>query len=241
MKFIAISGSKRENVGKKDAKLLRRQGKVPCILYGGEQQLFFSAEENSFKKLVYTPEMCAARLDIEGKQYNAVLKEIQFHPVTDRILHVDFLEVFDDKKVTVNVPVKLVGVSKGVLEGGQLIVKNRRLKVKALFAKIPDHIEVNIENIKIGNSAKVADLEFEDVAFLDPPNSVILVVKAPRELIEVTPIVKEVGKEALEEGAEGEKKEGEEGKPEDTPPGASKEPGKEGKDKGGSWGDKKQS
>ena len=208
MKSITISGSQREQVGKKDAKHLRRNGKIPCVLYGGEQEVFFSADEISFKKLVYSPKVYTVKLDIKGKQYAAVLQEVQFHPVTDSIIHADFLELFENKKITMNIPVNIVGDSPGVLEGGQLIIKLRRLKISALPRKMPDHIDVVISKLLLGGAIKVEDIGFEEIEFMDSPNAVIVRVKQPRQLVEIEPVV-----EAVEEGVEGE--EGEEKAPEE--------------------------
>jgi len=221
MKSITISGSQREQMGKKDAIQLRRNGKVPCVLYGGKEELFFSAEENSFKKLVYSPNVYTVKLDIKGKQYDAVLQEVQFHPVTDSIIHADFLELFEDKKITMNIPARIVGDSPGVLEGGQLIVKMRRLKIRALPGKLPDHLDVVIDKLMIGGAIKVEDIEIEGMEFLDAPNAVLVRVKQPRELIEIEPPVEELeegeeGEEGVEEGAE----EGEEKKEEGAKEGA---------------------
>ena len=212
MKAITISGSQREQVGKKDARYLRRNGKIPCVLYGGDQEVFFSADELSFKKLVYSPKVYTVKLDIKGKQYDAVLQDIQFHPVTDSIIHADFLELFENKKIMMNIPINIVGDSPGVLEGGQLIIKLRRLKINALPRKMPDQIDVVISKLLLGGAIKVEDIGFEDLEFLDAPNAVIVRVKQPRQLIEIEPPVEE-----LEEGEEGEEgvKEGEEGAPEE--------------------------
>jgi len=243
MKSTTISGSQREQVGKKDAKHLRRNGKVPCVLYGGEKEVFFSADEISFKKLVYSPNVYTVKLEIKDKQYNAVLQEIQFHPVTDRIIHADFLELFEDKNITMNIPARIIGDSPGVLEGGQLIVKMRRLKIRALPGKLPDHLDVVIDNLMIGGAIKVEDINIEGLEFLDAPNAVIVRVKQPRQLIEIEPPVEELeeGEEGVEEGEE--KKE--EGAKEGAAEGASakggadsggKESPKEGEGEGGDKG-----
>jgi len=234
MKSITISGSQREQVGKKDAKHLRRNGKIPCVLYGGEQEVFFSADEISFKKLVYSPNVYTVKLDIKGKQYDAVLQEVQFHPVTDSIIHADFIELFENKKIMMNIPIKIIGDSPGVLEGGQLIIKMRRLKISALPRKMPDHIDVVISKLLLGGAIKVEDIGYEEIEFIDAPNAVIVRVKQPRQLIEIEPPVEEVV-----EGEEGEEKAPEEGAKEGAAEGskdeskgtaeASKDSSKEGK------------
>ena len=230
MKSITISGSQREQVGKKDAIQLRRNGKVPCVLYGGEEELFFSADETGFKKLVYSPNVYTVKLDIKGKQYDAVLQEVQFHPVTDSIIHADFLELFEDKKIMMNIPTRIIGDSPGVMEGGQLIIKMRRIKIRALPGKLPDHVDVVINNLLIGGAIKVEDIGFEDLEFLDAPNTVIVRVKQPRELIEIEPPVEELeegeeGEEGVEEGAEEGEEKKEEGAKEGAAEGASAKDG----------------
>ena len=137
MKSITINGSKRESVGKKATKALRNAGKVPCVLYGGETPLHFSADEPAFKNLVYTPNAHTAVIEIEGgNKFDAVLQDIQFHPVTDAILHIDFYQLFADKEVTMDIPVRLVGNSPGVRNGGRLLFRKRKLTIKALPAKL---------------------------------------------------------------------------------------------------------
>lgn len=211
-------------MGKKEAIHLRRNGQVPCVLYGGEKNVLFSTDEANFKKLVYSPNVYTVKLDIKGKQYNAILQEVQFHPVTDNIIHADFLELFDDKKITMNIPTRIIGDSPGVMEGGQLIVKMRRLKIRALPGKLPDHLDVFIEKLMIGSSIKVEDIEVEGLEFLDASNAAIVRVKQPRELIEIEPLVEE-GIEG-EEGEEGEEggEEGEEKKEGDAKEGAKEKP-----------------
>ncbi len=234
MKTLDIIGEKREDTGKKNAKSLRRDGRVPCILYGGKEQTFFSAEEKSFKNLVYTPDLIEVRLKIEGKEIGAVMQDIQFHPVSDRILHIDFIELIEGKKITVDLPVRLAGNSAGVMEGGQLIQKMRRLRVKALADDIPEFLEVKIDDLVIGTSIKVEDIEVENLEFMDSPNVVIVRVKAPRELKDLEPEVLEEELEEGEEGAEGE--EGEEGaegaEGSESGDGKPKEEGGDGKPKG---------
>jgi large subunit ribosomal protein L25 len=194
MKTVSMSGSPRENVGKKDAKRARREGLVPCVLYGGQEQLMFFAEEKAFKDVVYSPEVCLISLEIKGKTYKAVLQDIQFHPVREQILHADFLEIFDDKPVKIAIPVKLVGTSPGVLQGGKLILKLRKLLVKALPVDLPDFIDVSIAKLKIGDNTKVEELVSDKLEFLDPGRSVVVQVKTARVII---------AEDEEEEGAEG--------------------------------------
>ena len=197
MKTVSMSGSPRENVGKKDAKRARREGLVPCVLYGGEEQIMFLAEEKAFKNVVYSPEVCLLSIDINGKTYKAVLQDIQFHPVREQILHADFLEIFDDKPVKIAIPVRLVGTSPGVLQGGKLILKLRKLLVKALPAHLPDFVEVSIAKLKIGDNVKVEQLTVENLEFLDAGRSVVVQVKTARTVIAAD----DEDEEGAEEGA----------------------------------------
>lgn len=180
MKSITINGSKRESVGKVATKALRNAGKVPCVLYGGDQPVHFSAEAKAFKPLVYTPNVYTATIELEGTTYNAVLQDIQFHPVSDEILHIDFYQLFEDKAVTMEIPVRLVGSSKGVMIGGALRHNLRKLKVKALPANLPDFIEADITELEIGNKLYVTELKGENFTFLHPDNTVVAQVRMSR-------------------------------------------------------------
>jgi large subunit ribosomal protein L25 len=180
MKALKLSGSLRENVGKKDAKMLRKEGNVPCVLYGGEKQVHFVVAEKSFKELIFTPNTYLVVIVLEGTTYNAILQDVQYHPVSDRILHVDFIQISDDREVALSVPVHSTGTSKGVLKGGRLFKKYRKLKIKALPGNFPDFIEIDITSMGINDSIKVSDLSRENLTFLDPPSSVVLMVKSAR-------------------------------------------------------------
>ncbi|MBC7653097.1 MAG: 50S ribosomal protein L25/general stress protein Ctc [Oligoflexus sp.] len=158
MKSIAISGSPRENVGKRDAKELRYEGKVPAVLYGGKEQIHFAIDAPALKDLVYTAEVNFAEITVDGKKFNAILQDIQFHPLTEKIVHIDFLQLFDDKQVTMDIPVKLTGTSPGVKEGGKLVQKLRKLKVKAFPKDMPQYVEVSLETLIVGKSVRVRDL-----------------------------------------------------------------------------------
>ena len=161
MKSITINGSKRESVGKKATKALRNAGEVPCVLYGGDQPLHFSAPELAFSSLVYTPNAHTVVIALDnGDTLNAVLQDIQFHPVTDRILHVDFYQLFEDKEIAMDIPVHLVGNSRGVKNGGVLRRNNRKLRVKALPTNLPDFIEIDITPMKIGSKIQLLDKDF---------------------------------------------------------------------------------
>ncbi|MCF6295916.1 MAG: 50S ribosomal protein L25/general stress protein Ctc [Flavobacteriaceae bacterium] len=222
MKSITINGSKRESVGKKATKALRNAGKVPCVLYGGNQPVHFSANELAFSKLVYTPSAHTVVIAIEnGETFNAVLQDIQFHPVTDKILHIDFYQLFEDKEIALNIPVILNGSSIGVKNGGVLRRNSRKLRIKALPVNLPDSIEIDIEPLKIGDKVCIGDLLNENYTFLHSENTVVCQIKTAR-----LAIVDEV--EEDEEGIEGE--EGAEGTtPEGTPAttDAAAEPAKE--------------
>ncbi len=212
MKKVSVSGSLRENVGKKDARRLRREGNVPCVIYGGKEQIQFFTSEKSFKDIVFTPEACLVSLDISGKKMEAVLQDIQYHPVTDRINHADFLEIFSDKPVKISVPIKIVGDSPGVIAGGKMLIKRRRLNVKALPDQLPAEIEIDISALEIGDSFVVGSLELENIELLDPENAVVVLVKSARAamMAPVEPEGEEVEGEAVEgeEGEEGEASEG---------------------------------
>ena len=180
MKSITINGSQRESVGKKATKALRNAGKVPCVLYGGDKPVHFSAEAKTFKPLVFTPDVFTATIELDGTKYNAVLQDIQFHPVNDSILHVDFYQLFEDKAVTMDIPVRLVGTAKGTMLGGALRHNLRKLKVKATPANLPDFIEADITELEIGNKLYVTELKNEKFSLLHPDNTVVAQVRMSR-------------------------------------------------------------
>jgi large subunit ribosomal protein L25 len=184
MKSITINGSKRESVGKKSTKALRNAGQVPCVIYGGDKPVHFSAEELAFSKLVYTPNAHTVVIALGSDTVNAVLQDIQFHPVTDRILHIDFYQLFDDKEIAMNIPVNLIGKSPGVANGGSLMRNKRKLRVKALPSNLPDFIEVDISPLKIGSKLYITELVNENYNFLHPDNTVVCQVKRSRVTIE---------------------------------------------------------
>jgi large subunit ribosomal protein L25 len=180
MKSITIKGSERESVGKVATKALRNAGAVPCVLYGGNQPVHFSADERAFKSLVYTPNAHTVVIELEGKSFNAILQDIQVHPVTDKILHIDFFQLFDDKEITMEVPVRIVGVSPGVLLGGVLRLNTRRLKVKALPKNLPDFIDADISPLEMGNKLYVTKLVSDNYKLLHPDNTVVAQVRISR-------------------------------------------------------------
>lgn len=182
MKTIEINGTKRSSMTKQEIKSLRDQEKVPCVLYGTNEPVHFSADLSAFKGLVYTPDVHMVKLNVDGSSRTAILQDIQFHPVTDIIQHVDFLEVGNDKPVTMSIPIRLTGASEGVKQGGKLVTKVRRLKVKSLPAQLPDFVSVDISPLKIGSSIRVRDLNVDGVTFLDSPSNVIVGVRMTRNV-----------------------------------------------------------
>jgi large subunit ribosomal protein L25 len=181
MKSITIKGQERENVGKKATKALRDAGMVPCVIYGGNQPVHFAADERTFKGLVYTPNAHTVVIELEnGTKVNAILQDIQFHPVSDRINHIDFFQLSDDKEIAIEVPVKIKGTSPGVLLGGVLNLNQRRLKVKALPKDLPDYVEANISELQMGNKLYVTKIETKNFKLMHPDNTVVAQVRISR-------------------------------------------------------------
>ncbi|WP_347373790.1 50S ribosomal protein L25/general stress protein Ctc [Aequorivita sp. Q41] len=202
MKSITIKGSQRESVGKKATKALRNAGMVPCVVYGGDEPISFSAEEIAFKNLVYTPDVHTVVIDLGGNKINAILQDIQFHPVTDRILHIDFYQIFDDKEVSMEIPVRITGNSRGVRNGGVLRIVSRKLRVKAIPENLPDFIEADITEMRIGNKMYVTAVQNDAYKILHTDNTVICQVRTSRTAI--ADVDDEEGEEgeAAEGGAE---------------------------------------
>tara|TARA_R110002074_G_scaffold149035_1_gene301139 strand:+ start:1224 stop:1853 length:630 start_codon:yes stop_codon:yes gene_type:complete len=206
MKSITIKGSERESVGKKATKALRNAGKVPCVVYGGDKPLHFSADELAFRDLVYTPNAHTVAIELDGgASLKAVMQDIQFHPVTDNIIHIDFYQLFDDKMVTMDIPVRIQGNSPGVRNGGRLLFRKRKLAIKALPDKLPDFFDVDISKLKIGQNISVASLLNDDFTILHPDTTVVIQVKTARTAVAVD-----------EDEEEGEGEEGAEGAAEET-------------------------
>ncbi len=182
MKSIAISGSARQNVGKRDAKELRYEGNVPAVLYGGATQTHFSVSAADLKPVLYTPEVIVVELNIDGTQVKAIVQDAQFHPLTDLVTHVDFLELNDEKEVSVNIPIKLTGTSPGVKLGGKLVQKLRKLRVKALPNALPQFIEVPMESLEVGKSVRVAQVALENARILNNADDTIVSVTMSRAL-----------------------------------------------------------
>jgi len=194
MKNIEIEGKLRTEFGKKGANALRADANVLCELYGGKENVHFYAHENVFKGLVYTPDVHLVKLNIEGKKFDAVMKEIQFHPVTDKILHIDFVQVFAEKPVVMEIPVRVEGVSVGVKAGGKLKVKRRTLKVKGFTKDFPEHLTIDITNLNIGDSIRIGDLVYGNLEIIDNKRAMIASVAATRN-------VQKEGEEAAAEPA----------------------------------------
>ena len=218
MKSITINGSKRESVGKSSSRLLRNAGQVPCVLYGGEGPIHFSAPELAFSKLVYTANAYTVVIAFgEKESYNAILQDIQFHPVSDKILHIDFYQLFDDKKISMDIPVKLNGNPIGVKLGGNLQRNKRKLRIKALPTNLPDNLEIDISELNIGDKVYITELFNENYEFLHPDNTVVCQVRRARAALVVE----------TEEGEEGEDEEGTEEGSEGTPKDSESPEGKE--------------
>jgi len=184
MKKVSLSGSLRANVGKKDASALRKEGRVPCVVYGGKEQTAFHVSEIELKKIVWSPSVYAVELNIDGKVIPAVIKDIQFHPVTDRTHHIDFLELVAGKDVKVNIPVKLNGIPEGVKKGGKLYQNFRKLAVAGTLETIPETIELNVEGLNIGDNIRVRELALQGIKILELPEAVIASVKVTRNVEE---------------------------------------------------------
>lgn len=180
MKVAQLSGSLRANVGKKDAKALRAAGQVPCVLYGQGSQIHFSLDDVKVEKLIYNPDVFKIELDVDGKKVNAVIQDLQQHPVTDKVMHIDFLELNDKKPVKIALPVRLTGSSRGVMAGGKLMQVFRRLRVVGLPGALPEAITIDISGLRIGQSIRVKDLETEGLTIAEAKNAVVVAVKMAR-------------------------------------------------------------
>ncbi|MCF8303372.1 MAG: 50S ribosomal protein L25 [Bacteroidales bacterium] len=214
MKTVALSGSPRENVGKANAKRLRREGKVPAVIYGGKEQKHFYVNAIEFGKLIFTPDVFFINLTIDGEQHNAIIQGVQYHPVTDEILHVDFYEYKEGQPIVMRIPVRVEGVPKGIQKGGILAVKIRRVRIKTLPKFMPDELHLDVSDLDIGDSLKIEDLPQENVEYLARPENVVVGVVTTRgAAAEALDEEEEEEEEAAEgaEGAEGEAAEGEEG------------------------------
>jgi len=208
MKTIEINGSFRKELGKKSSKELRKAGNVPCVVYGGKENIHFFSHENNFTKLIYTPDAHLVHLKIDDKEFRVILKEIQYHPVSDRIIHVDFTQVFDDKPISISIPISVSGDSVGVIAGGKLRIRKRSLMVRGLASDIPEHLPIDITDLKIHDSVKVGDLSYDKIELIDMKKSMVLTIATSRVAQKDEEVVAEGAETAAvaEEGAEEEKK-----------------------------------
>lgn len=180
MKSVTLSGSPRANVGKVDAKAIREKGFVPCVIYGGKEQIHFQADERAFKPIIFTPNAHIVEVNLDGKVYKTVLQEAQYHKITDKLIHADFLEIVEGKPVTANIPVVLTGQSEGVKKGGKLVLKQRKLKARGMAHELPDSIELSIEKLDIGEGIAVGDIEIKGVTLLNAKNVSVVSVQTTR-------------------------------------------------------------
>ena len=180
MKRVSISGSLRENVGKKDAKKQRAEGKVICVLYGSGEQTHFTIEKNAFDKIIFTPDVFILDIEVDGKVTSAVLQDVQYHPVTDLALHADFLQLIDGKPVTINLPIKLDGVAPGIIKGGILNKKLRNIPVRGLVNDIPERFNIDISKLEIGDTIKIRDIDFGKLTCQLQEGNLVVGVKTAR-------------------------------------------------------------
>ena len=180
MQVFELKGEVRSDVGKKATKAVRNEEKVPCVLYGGESNVHFAVKERDLKKLLYTPNVYLVNLVLDGKSYDAVMRDIQFHPVSDKVLHIDFYQTFEDKPVVIEVPVKTTGHAVGVQAGGKLALITRKLKVKALPKAVPDEITLDVTSLGVGKAIKVQDIHIEGIDIVNAKSVVVAQVKLTR-------------------------------------------------------------
>ena len=184
MKTVTLSGSRRANVGKKDSLAIRKSGKVPCVIYGGKEQVHFTCGELELGKIIWSPNAYEIKLNIDGKEHRSFIQDIQFHPVNEKLVHVDFLELQENKLAKIKIPVKLNGAAEGVKKGGRLVQAFRKLTVQALPGKFPDCIEININDLNIGDGVRVRELNVEGLKFLDNAASYVVSVQITRNVEE---------------------------------------------------------
>jgi len=180
MKTFELTGSKRESTGKKAAKAYRKESLIPCVLYGGDEVVHFTVTKEGIRKLIYTPEVQLVNLTVEGKSYIAILKEMQTHPVSDELIHADFLQIFENKPVVLEIPIVLEGLAQGVKDGGKLSMDMRKLKVKGLYKNFPERLVINIEDLGLGKTIQVGNLHFDNLEILNAKDNVVAGVKATR-------------------------------------------------------------
>lgn len=202
MKTFTIISKKRTDLGKASTKTLRSQGLIPCVMYGGEETIHFTADEAEVKKLIYSSEVFLIELDLDGKKYKAVMHELQFHPVTDKVLHIDFIQVFADRPAVVSLPIRLTGSSKGILAGGKLRLKKRYLKVQGLINNLPEELVIDITELKIGEVIKVSNLKFDKLEILEPGQSMVVGIVTSRVAAKGTTAAEGAEETAENEAAE---------------------------------------
>jgi len=183
MEIIEITATKRELTGRATSVQMRREDQIPGVLYGGSEVVHFQAHQFEYDKVICTPKVYAVKLNVSGKVYDCVLKDAQFHPVSDKLIHADFLAVSDKKPVTMKIPVKLSGISEGVKQGGKLILKMRKLRVSGLIKNIPDELEIDVTNVGIGQAIKIEKLNFKNLQINESKNSVVCAVKSTRSVV----------------------------------------------------------
>lgn len=188
MKEINVSGQKRTDLGKKASKALRKEGMIPCNIYGEKKDengnpiaFSFVSPMSELRKIVYTPHIYVVNINIDGESHTAILKELQFHPVTDALLHVDFFEVNDQKPITIGIPVKLNGLAQGVRDGGRMNLSIRKINIKAPYQQIPEHLDIDVTGLKLGKSIKVGMLSFEGLEIVTSKDVVVCSIKSTRQ------------------------------------------------------------
>jgi large subunit ribosomal protein L25 len=201
MKTLVVKGHKRNSLGKKEAKLLRSQELVPSVLYGAGEPVHFAVAFSELRQLVYTPHVYLIDLDIDGTVYPAIMQDLQWHAVEEQALHIDFLKIEESKKIKINLPIKIVGLARGIKAGGKLKTNLRHLKVKALAKDLPDAIEVNVTKLGIGQSIKVGDLSLKDIEILDKKSNVVVAVTVTRAAKSAAGAVVQEEEEEVEETA----------------------------------------
>ncbi|GAA4414274.1 50S ribosomal protein L25/general stress protein Ctc [Nibrella viscosa] len=182
MKKLEIVGYKRANLGKSESQAIRAEGNVPCVLYGGQEQVHFYAPAILFRDLLYTPDVYEVTLNIEGDEYRAILQDTQFHPVSDALLHADFLQIVDGKDLRVAVPVRLVGTAPGVQKGGKLVTRVRKLRVTGPAENIPDYIDVDVSGLDLGKSVRVNQIKVQGITLLESMSNPVATIEIPRSL-----------------------------------------------------------
>lgn len=184
MKTVSLSGSPRASVGKTDANALRAKGHVPCVIYGGGEQIHFSADTRHFKNIIFTPDTNLVEVDVDGKKYKTILQEAQYHKINDKLIHADFLLVTEDKPVSVFLPVKAIGQAQGVKDGGKMTIKLRKVRVRGLISKLPESIDLNVEKLTLGKNIAAGDIHIDGITLLHPKNISIISVQVQRAVVE---------------------------------------------------------